>query len=208
MIKEVILVGYSGHAYVAAEALLASGMKLAGYLEKHALAYNPFDLAYLGFEEDDEVLQKLINYEFFPSIGSNNIRAKVCSQLLKAGKTFTNAVHPAANVSTYAVLGSGILICRGSNINPLTKIGNGVIINTGAIIEHECKIADFAHIAPGAVLAGNVHVGAYSFIGANSVVKEGVKIGENVIVGAGAVVLNNIPDNQIVVGNPVKIIRK
>ena len=208
MKKEVILVGYSGHAYVAAEALLASGMELAGYLEKHALAYNPFDIAYLGFEEDDEVLQKLINYEFFPSIGSNNIRAKVCSTLLKAGKTFANAVHPAANVSTYAVLGSGILICRGSNINPLASIGNGVIINTGAIIEHECKIADFAHIAPGAVMAGNVSVGAYSFIGANAVIKEGVKVGSNVIVGAGAVLLNDVPDNQIVVGNPAKIIIK
>lgn len=208
MNKEVILVGYSGHAYVAAEALLASGKKLAGYLEKKPLLNNPFNLAYLGFEENENILRQLVEVEFFPAIGNNKIRAMVYYQLLKAGKTFINAIHPSANVSQYIESGSGILICRGSNINPFASIGNGVIINTGAIIEHECMIADFAHIAPGAVMAGNVSVGAYSFIGANAVIKEGVKIGANVIVGAGAVVLNEVTDNQTVVGNPAKIIIK
>ncbi len=208
MKKEVILVGYSGHAYVVAEALIASGMKLVGYLEKQVLENNPFDLSYLGFEENEQILQQLFEFEFFPAIGSNSIRAKVYIKLLKAGKTFTNAFHPAANISKYAEIGTGILICRGSNINPFVSIGNGVIINTGAIIEHECKVAEFAHIAPGAVLAGNVSVGAYSFIGANAVVKEGVRIGSNVIIGAGAIVLSDIPDNQTVVGNPAKILMR
>jgi len=206
--KEVILVGYSGHAYVAAEALLASGKKLAGYLEKKPLVNNPFNLDYLGFEENEKILEQLSDFEFFPAIGSNSIRAKVYNLLLKASKTFINAIHPSANISKYTELGSGILICRGSNINPFASIGNGVIINTGAIIEHEGKVADFAHVAPGAVMAGNVSVGAYSFIGANAVIKEGVKVGSNVIIGAGAVVLNDVPDNQIVVGNPAKIIIK
>jgi len=55
-------------------------------------------------------------------------------------------------------------------------------------------------------LAGNVHVGEFSFFGANAVIREGVKIGKNVLVGAGSVVIKDVPDNQIVVGNPAKIL--
>ena len=32
----------------------------------------------------------------------------------------------------------------------------------------------------------------------------GVTIGRNVIIGAGAVVIKDVPDNQVMVGNPAK----
>ena len=35
-----------------------------------------------------------------------------------------------------------------------------------------------------------------------------VNIGNNVIVGAGAVVVKDIPDNCVVVGNPMRILNK
>lgn len=33
-----------------------------------------------------------------------------------------------------------------------------------------------------------------------------IRIGNNVIIGAGAVVTKNVPDNSVVVGNPMRII--
>lgn len=43
---------------------------------------------------------------------------------------------------------------------------------------------------------------------AGAIVVGGVKIGNNVTIGAGAVVVKDVPDNSLVVGNPMRIIPK
>lgn len=206
--REIVLIGYSGHAFVAAETILYAGYILAGYLEKKEQQLNPYQLNYLGFEEDKTVIETLSQYALFPAIGSNMIRSKVFNSLKNQGFDFISVIHPKSNLASNVKIDVGSLVCQGVNISPLVKIGQGVIINTGAIIEHECQINDFVHIAPGAVLTGYVIVGENSFIGANAVIKQGIKIGKNVIVGAGAVVLHDIEDGQTFVGNPAKIIFK
>lgn len=202
--KEIVLIGYSGHAYVAAETIIQAGYRIMGYLEKKELYHNPYNIKYLGYEEDELVIKGLWQYSLFPAIGDNYLRNKVYDAMKVFNYDFITVIHPKANIASMINLGEGSLICQGANVNPLVTIGRAVIINTGAIIEHECKIGDFAHIAPGAVLAGNVSIGTNTFIGANAVVKQGVCIGKNVVVGAGSVVLNNIPDNHTYAGNPAK----
>ena len=44
-------------------------------------------------------------------------------------------------------------------------------------------------------------------IGANSVIFPGITIGKNAVVGAGAAVNRDVPDNDIVAGNPARSIR-
>jgi sugar O-acyltransferase (sialic acid O-acetyltransferase NeuD family) len=207
-LKKVILVGYSGHAIVVAEALSLSGHHIIGYIEKQKSESSLLQLDYLGFEHDDGLLKSIQGISVFVAIGDNQIREKVCMHFEEQKFAFVTAIHPKANVSPHCTIGSGTLVCQGVNINPLVAIGKGVIINTGAIIEHECIIDNFAHIAPGAVLAGKVKVGKGSFIGANAVVKQGVVIGDYVTIGAGTVVLKNIASNSMVVGNPAKPIKK
>ncbi|MBN2777448.1 MAG: acetyltransferase [Bacteroidales bacterium] len=203
--KNVALIGYSGHAYVVADIFLQLNYSIIGYFEKNEANYNPFKLKYLGNERETnlkELLKK--GTSCFVSIGDNAIRSEVIKFLNSNNIELITAISPKANVSPYAEINSGSLISTGACINAFAKIGNGVIINTGAIVEHECNIGDFSHIAPGAVLAGNVFIGPKTFIGANSVIKQGVNIGNNVIVGAGAVVLGDIPDNETWAGNPAK----
>lgn len=54
---------------------------------------------------------------------------------------------------------------------------------------------------------GKVKIGDDVFIGANTTILPGVSIGSNVIVGAGTVVSHSVPDNSIVVGNPMRKIK-
>ena len=49
-----------------------------------------------------------------------------------------------------------------------------------------------------------ITIGKNSFIGARAMILPGVSIGEKVIVGAMSVVSKDIPDHQIVAGNPAK----
>ncbi len=205
--KDILLIGYSGHGLIAAEAIMLAGFILKGYLEIEEVKFNPFQLKYFGFESDSKVLNNIREFEFFLGIGSNSLRKNIFESMVVKGMKFITVIHPNANVTSLTSIGTATLISRGACINPATQIGNGVIINTGAIVEHECIIGDFSHVAPGAVLAGNVQVGEGSFIGANVVIKQGVKIGKQVVIGAGTVVLDDVPDNQILVGNPARLLQ-
>lgn len=199
--KQIAIIGYSGHAYVCIETAQIMNLEVVGYHDNQELKANPYNLSFLGTEEDFENHSASL----FCSIGDNNIRQRVYNKIAVIQKDiFTSLQHPTAIVSTSATIGANTLISAGAVINALSTIETGCIINTGAIIEHECKIAAFAHIAPGAVVLGNVSVGERTFIGANAVVKQGIRIGKDVIVGAGSVVIKDVPDNQTVVGNPAK----
>ncbi|MCF6359294.1 MAG: acetyltransferase [Cyclobacteriaceae bacterium] len=198
------LLGYSGHAFVVAEAALLCGHHLVGYANKVEVATNPFSLAYLG----DERAKTFQGWErctsFILGIGENKIRVKVAAYVRKRGHQCHTIIHPDASVSSYTKMGEGTFIARGATVNPLCTIGNDVIINTAASIDHECVVNNGAHVAPGAVLAGNVIIGSGAFIGANAVIKEGIIIGDNVVIGAGSVVLKNVADGEKVVGNPAR----
>lgn len=49
-------------------------------------------------------------------------------------------------------------------------------------------------------------IGDNVFIGANVVIFGDIKIGNNVTIGAGSVINKDVPDNAVVVGNPMKIV--
>ncbi|HEU4719553.1 MAG TPA: acetyltransferase [Bacteroidia bacterium] len=205
--KPVLLLGYSGHAYVVCDALLSSGKKIAGYLEKESKNENPYGLDYFGSEEDNDVMKKITGMDYFVAVGDNSLRRKIADGMKKkmnAGAV--NAVHARAVISSSAELADGILCAPVSIVNAKAVIGNGVILNTACVVEHECIVGDFAHIAPGAILCGNVRVGEGTFVGAGAVVREGIVIGKNSLIGAGTVVNRDVPDNVKVVGNPYRII--
>jgi sugar O-acyltransferase (sialic acid O-acetyltransferase NeuD family) len=204
--NRVILIGYSGHGYVVAEAALLSGMGLQYYAEKERTTTNPYNLEYLGFEGSDDFPGWNMEVDFILGIGSNNLRAKIARLVKENQGTILSVIHPKASISVKSEIGDGSFVGKNVSVNPLVRIGSNCILNTSCIIEHECHIGDAVHIAPGAVLTGNVCVGDRSFIGANSVIKQGVRIGKDVVVGAGSVILKDIPDTCTVVGNPGRFI--
>lgn len=200
---EIVIIGYSGHAYVVCDILLKSGYKIKGYCDSIKKELNPFDLNYLGSE--DELTSEIKN--LFIAVGDNYIRDKIYNKL-NSNFDFINAIHPSAIIGYGVTIDSGVMIAARAVLNPQVRIGLLSIINTGAIIEHDCTIGNFVHIAPGAVLAGNVTIGNNSFIGANAVIKQGIFIGKNVTVGAGTVIIQDVPDGSTVVGNPGRIINR
>ena len=205
--NDIVLVGYSGHGLVVAEAAIEAKLRLVYYSDFKKSAFNPFELNYIGFDGDADFIGFNKGYQFILGIGDNKIRESIALKLLARGETVLNIFHPDSSLSKNILVGSGIFISRNVSVNSYATIGDYTILNTGAVIEHECKIGNAVHIAPGAILAGNVEVGDRSFIGANAVVKQGVKIGKDVIVGAGSVVIKDILDGKTLAGNPAKQIK-
>ncbi len=200
--KDIVLIGYSGHAYVAIDICISMGKKVIGYVDIEEKKQNPYQLLFWGSEKNNpSLIQKLSSIDCFISIGNNNDRQKIYTELSTQLIHPITIIHKTSFISPKATIGKGVMISPQTCINTLATIGNAVIINTGAIVEHECIIGDFSHIAPGAVICGNVNIGTSTLIGANAVVRPNIKIGNNVIIGAGAVVVKNIPDGSKVIGN-------
>ena len=104
-------------------------------------------------------------------------------------------------------------------------VGKNFSIQKHAIIDysHCChiEIGDDVTLAPHAhILAhdastkihlnyarlGKVKIGNRVFIGAGAIILPGITIGNDVIIGAGSIVSRDIPNGQVAVGNPSKII--
>lgn len=200
-----ILIGYSGHGYVAISIANAMGKEFTGYCDMDEKEHNPFNLKYYGSEQSPEAIELLKDNPFFIAIGYNEIRSTVYRGLAEKSIFPVNLIHPSSVICPSARMGDyGILIASNVSINPLAKIGRGVICNTSSVVEHECIVEDFAHIGPGAILCGNVTIGKKTFVGAGSVIRQGITVGRNVTIGAGAVVVKNVPDGKTVMGNPAR----
>jgi sugar O-acyltransferase (sialic acid O-acetyltransferase NeuD family) len=200
MKKKFSIIGYSGHSFVILDSAFKSKLDCKGYYERNKKEFNPFDIDYLGLENNI-----VTNERIFITIGNNKIRRNIYEDLIKKDFiTFLNIIDPTSSVSKFAFIKPDSSISLGVNsvINSLAKIEAGSIINTGAIIEHEVKIGKFSHVGPNAIICGDANIGENVFVGANAIVKQGVIIGDNSIIGAGSVVLNNIPANSTYVGNP------
>jgi sugar O-acyltransferase (sialic acid O-acetyltransferase NeuD family) len=190
--------GASGHGKVVYEITEALGLFLEVFVDDNEALQNKWAIPIVR-EIPNHLTQGVL------AIGNNRLRKNIANRFLT--KKFVSLVHPNANVSSRANLGSGTVVMAGATINVDVKIGSHVIVNTNASVDHDCILEDFVHVSPNVALSGGVIIGEGTHIGIGACIIPGVKIGKWVIVGAGAVILKDIPDYAVVVGNPGKIIK-
>lgn len=202
--KQLIIVGASGHGKVAAD--IAA---LCGYTD-------------IAFLDDDESLKDCMGYkilgksstanayasgDFFIAIGNSIVREKVQKQLTASGLHMVSLVHPDAVIAKRAFIGTGTVVMAGAVINPDSRIGNGCIINTASSVDHDNVLEDYVHISVGSHLAGTVHIGKGAWVGAGAVVSNNIHICDNCTIGAGAVVIEDIHEAGTYVGVPAKRVK-
>lgn len=93
------------------------------------------------------------------------------------------------------------------------KIGDDVLIGSNVLITDHFhgysndKDVQISPIKRNLYSKGSVIIGNNVWIGDNVCIFPGVKIGDNCIIGANTIVNKDIPQNAVVAGNPLKIIR-
>lgn len=196
--KDLIIIGASGHGKVVADIA-----KLCGYRNIVFLDNNPNLSSCGGYP----VLGSLdmadeLDGNLFIAIGNGQVREKLMKRFQQ--RFFPVLIHPSATVAEDVEIQCGTVVVAGAVINPNVKIGCGAIVNTASSIDHDCIIGDYVHVAVGAHLCGTVRVGNETWIGAGSVVSNNITVCSDVTIGAGAVVVRDIKTPGKYVGAPAK----
>ncbi|MBX3379572.1 MAG: acetyltransferase [Phycisphaeraceae bacterium] len=202
---QIVLIGAGGHSLVVADAAIRLGLSIAGVLDdrKDAPAISKLRLPHLG------ALASLppAGCAYFVCVGDTELRARLVSELDRAGRTPGAAIiSPDAVVSRSATLGAGVFVGPRAVVNCFARVEPHAIINTGAIIEHDCLIGASAHVAPGSIIAGAATIGERAFLGIGARILPRVKVGAGSTVGAGAVVLRDVEPSTRVAGVPARLI--
>lgn len=131
-------------------------------------------------------------------------RADLAARLGLPHERFGTLIHPSANISNRATLGSGIMAGSFAMISPGATVGNHVFVAPYAHVSHDATAGDGATMAAGSMLCGGSKLGAGAYMGARSVLMDGVCVGDGAVVGIGAVVIRDVAPDAVVVGNPAR----
>jgi len=216
--KKIIILGGEGNGGV-----------VAACIEDMRNNYQRDDIEVLGFLNDMEETGKKING--FPILGNTNdwrkfandesvrfmfaihpvghgsLRVKLFDSLGIPENLLFTLIHPSAFVSHNAVIEPGVMVMSNSYIGPATKLGKCVLCMANTVIGHNTSLGPYCHVSVGAVVSSYVNIGTASDVALNATIKEKISIGNFAVVGAGAMITKNVHTNEVIVGNPQRVLR-
>jgi acetyltransferase-like isoleucine patch superfamily enzyme len=120
-------------------------------------------------------------------------------------------VHPTSQVKAHENIARGSK-APGSGMNCYLDGRNGIIIGDNVWIGPRVSIVSMNHEVTNYkkyIKEKPIKIGKNSWLATNCIILPGVEIGEHTVVAAGAIVTKSFPDgNQILAGNPAKILKK
>lgn len=165
----------------------------------------------IGDSEDVSGFIENSDYKFFIAFHGmqkeHEVYKKICGLKIPDERLYSPIDPTAAIAYDYSEIGAGVLVGPYAQIGPDTTVGRNTAILGNAFVGHDSSIGEFCHIATNAIVGSNVNIGNACHIGMNATLREFVKIDDYSLVGMGAVVLGNVKENNIVVGNPARVLR-
>lgn len=143
---------------------------------------------------------------------SKKVRSCLCRSIFKrCGEN--------VNIEKGVFFGRGDEISLGDNsgiginarISGPIDIGNNVMMGPDVIVytqNHKYDDIDVPMIQQGSTKKEKVVIEDDVWIGARVIILKGVHIGRGAVIGAGSIVTKDVLDNEVVAGNPARLIKK
>lgn len=110
-------------------------------------------------------------------------------------------------IGNHVEIGALDSIARGSGDD--TVIDDHVKLDALVYIAHDVHLSSNAELAGGSTIGGYASIGENSFLGLNSAVRNRRSVAAHSFLGMGAIVVRSVSEeDQVVVGNPAKILRE
>ena len=191
------------------------GKQFYSFLKEENIVFNIFDDLYQSNDKNVKtnlfkqfIMSKSNN--FYVALGYKHLEIKnvILDNLDQLKKKTPSFIHETSFINKTSVINNAVFIYPMCNIDKNVFIDKGSLINNSVTISHDSKIGKCCYISPGVIISGNVSIDDYTFIGTGTIISNGVKIGKNVIVGVGTVITKDIPDDNYVIGNPMKFLKQ
>jgi sugar O-acyltransferase (sialic acid O-acetyltransferase NeuD family) len=140
------------------------------------------------------------------AIGQPHLRADVTRRIRgNCHLSFPNLIHPNVSIdATRVEFGIGNVITAGVALTCDIEVGDFNYFNLNVTVGHDVRIGSFDVLNPGANVSGGVVIGNQVLVGTGAQLLEGVDVRDRAIVGAGAVVVQDVAEDETVVGVPAK----
>lgn len=198
--KELVIIGASGHGKVVADIAKQNGYESIVFLDDNDSVKECGGFPVVGKSNHYDSYDA----DIIVAIGNTKIRKKLLNNIESAGKNIPVLIHPKAVVAERTVIEKGTVIMAGAVVNSDVVIGKGCIINTCASVDHDCKIGNFVHISVGVHLGGTVSIDENTWVGIGATVSNNINITNDCMIGAGAVVVKDINEQGVYIGVPAK----
>lgn len=142
------------------------------------------------------------------AVGEPSLRRKIVNDLSSNNIPAVTLISPDVHVPDSVKIGDGCSIYRGVFLSCNTTIGDHVSISPNAVIGHDVVIKDCANVGLLAGICGMVTLGEGSYVGPGAYVKESVSLGDNSVAAIGSVVFRDVPEGEMVIGNPARATRR
>jgi sugar O-acyltransferase (sialic acid O-acetyltransferase NeuD family) len=208
-VKPLVIVGTGNGGRIALDIALSLHLPILGFISDTMRVGESINgSTVLGGDLLLDDLEFVRNSAFVVPIGPNSPRRRLALRLIESGAEMPPLVHPSCIVSAHASIGAASVLVPGVIVNCNARIGRFCVVNAGATIEHDSVLGDGTLISPGVHFGGATVCGEGSFVGIGACTVAGIRIGREAVVGAGAVVIRDVPDEDVVAGNPARSIKK
>ena len=134
-------------------------------------------------------------------------RLDMAQSLSLPPERYATIVHPFASIPAGFEVGEGSVLLAGAVVTAPVRIGAHILAMPHVLITHDDAIEDGVTMAGRVTLSGGVRIGRAAYVGQGALVRENVSIGSRAVVGMGAVVLGDVPDGEVWVGSPARVLR-
>ena len=166
------------------------------YYESEDSKSYPFEYLDPAFED----------YSFLVCLGYHHLPKKkeIINDLKSSGRALLTIIHPTAHISDLSTIEDGVVIYPMCNIDMNVHIESGCILHNSVVVSHDSKLGACNYLSPGVIISGNVAIGQSNFMGSGTILSNDLTIGDNCQLGIGSIVTEDLPDNAVVIGNPLK----
>lgn len=212
--KPLIIIGGAGHGCVI-EACVNDNRNRFGDFEWELKGFcNDYDCEVDGYPVLGKLcdIPRLIREGYYFSwgihlIGRNYMTAHLFSQLEIPDERWATIVHHTAFIDPSVILMPGAFIMYNAYIAPRTTIGKCAMVKANTNIGHDVNIGNISHVAMGSTIVSCASIGYCSDVAIGASVLANKIIGDYAMLGAASLATHDIPEGEIWVGNPARLLK-